>query len=65
MSAYCASCDRQVRISETAAFGGRDALRITLICGHLVCRPVEGCEAHLYSDRISDTVFGWPPKRKD
>lgn len=37
-SAYCPQCDREVRVSEGAAFGGADRLRQTLVCGHVVAR---------------------------
>lgn len=37
-TAHCPQCDRAVRISEPFAFGGRDRLRSTLACGHVVAR---------------------------
>lgn len=37
--AHCPQCKREVRISEPFAFGGRDRLRSTLACGHVVLRP--------------------------
>lgn len=33
---HCPQCDRSVRITELYAFGGRDRLRSTLTCGHVV-----------------------------
>lgn len=37
-TAHCTQCDREVHISEHAAFGGRDKLRMTLACGHVVAK---------------------------
>jgi hypothetical protein len=35
---YCPQCNRQVRVTEVNAFGGRDKLRSTLSCGHIVLK---------------------------
>jgi hypothetical protein len=40
---YCPQCDRDVRVTEPYAFGGRDKLRATLGCGHVVLRRCEDC----------------------
>jgi len=37
-TAHCPQCERSSRISEPFAFGGRDRLRMTLSCGHVVLR---------------------------
>lgn len=41
-TAHCTQCERQVRVSEPFAFFGRDRLRATLACGHLVLRAEAG-----------------------
>jgi hypothetical protein len=41
LQAHCPQCQRAVRISEPFAFGGRDRLRMTLACGHVVLRDDE------------------------
>lgn len=38
-SAHCPQCQREARVSEQFAFWGRDRLRMTLACGHVVARP--------------------------
>jgi len=37
--AYCPTCERQARITEHFAFGGRSRVNMTLGCGHVVPRP--------------------------
>jgi len=34
----CPQCGASARVSEPFAFGGRDRLRSTLSCGHVVAR---------------------------
>lgn len=41
MTAYCETCQREVRVSEPYAFG-IDRLRATLSCGHVVSRQKAG-----------------------
>ena len=41
---HCSQCDRQVRVSEPFAFFGRDRLRATLACGHVVLRSEAGLQ---------------------
>lgn len=36
--ATCSQCQRFVAIIERSAFGGRDKLRMTLSCGHVVLK---------------------------
>lgn len=40
--AHCPQCDRIRRVTEPSAFGGRDKLRATLSCGHVVLRAQAG-----------------------
>jgi rRNA maturation protein Nop10 len=39
-AAYCPQCGRERRITEPNAFGGRDKLRMTLSCGHIINKEV-------------------------
>jgi uncharacterized Zn finger protein len=36
----CPQCGASRRVVEPNAFGGRDKLRSTLACGHVVVKPV-------------------------
>jgi hypothetical protein len=38
---YCPQCNTDQRVAEPYAFGGRDKLRTTLSCGHVVLRPLD------------------------
>lgn len=35
---YCPQCAMHRRVTEPNAFGGRDRLRMTLSCGHVVAK---------------------------
>lgn len=44
LAGHCCQCDRLVRVSEPYAFFGRDRLRASLACGHIVLRSEAGIE---------------------
>lgn len=39
MTFTCPACQLSRTITERNAFGGRDKLRMTLSCGHVVLKP--------------------------
>lgn len=58
-TAHCTTCAREVRISEQYAFGGRDKLRASLTCGHVVSRE-EIITAHAVTVAWEPNNHGFP-----
>jgi hypothetical protein len=56
---FCPQCEKDQRVSEPNAFNGRDSLRSTLACGHVVLKHAEQWKMMAASQKLAAAADNW------